>query len=639
MTDHTASADRSAPERALRIAGLASCAAICLFVLWTTGLGRFPTHIQNGVVLALAMSAVLLLTPGPLARGGRVGTADALLTLAIVAAGAWACVYYMREYHAIASMRSGLPNRTDIVCYAVGIAVVLEAGRRAEGWLFLSVVLAFVLYMLFGQHLPGIVGHRGLFLDEILENSFGPQGVFGVAFTSVVEVVYVFIVLGVVLRVTGIGEFFNFVAEKLTRGRRSGPAQCAVVASALFGSINGSAPANVASTGVLTIPMMKRAGYPAAFAGGVEASASCVGQLLPPVMGVGAFIMSEVTGIPYVQIMLVALVPALLFIGSIGVAAAFEARRLGLRPLPDVGREEWTRLRVGQGAALVASFAVLLAMLFSGFSATYSGLAAIGAALAVAAAVPELRPGPRQIGLIVVDGGRDGIKLAAACAAIGIIIAAVASTGVGIKINQTITVLGGESLILALVLAAACSVVIGMGLPTAASYLMVVFIAGPAIMRLGVPEIQAHMFVFYYAVLSAITPPVALAVFAAAAIAGAPQMAVAMKTLRLAMVGFVLPIAWIYHPELMLAELSLATLPYTLFVISAFVVAIVAASAAFAGVALTPLHPAERALLTAAAVLVVWPGAMATLAGVGLAALGFARQFRAGAGAAREATG
>ncbi|HBT40925.1 MAG TPA: hypothetical protein DEB21_02470, partial [Rhodospirillaceae bacterium] len=241
--------------------------------------------------------------------------------------------------------------------------------------------------------------------------------------------------------------------------------------------------------------------------------------IMPPIMGVGAFIMSEITGIPYSKIMLAALVPAFLFIISLMIAVALQAEKHGIESQDEETDTAMTPARRAQAVTLVAGFATLIALLFLGFSPTFCGLAATGVVLAVAQLFADTRLDLGKAVTFIVDGGRDGIAVMIACAAIGIVIASFTSTGLGIKLNQMIVAVGGDSLLVALILAATCSIILGMGLPTAASYLMVVFVAGPAIMNLGVETLQTHLFVFYYAVLSAITPPVALAVFAAAAIA------------------------------------------------------------------------------------------------------------------------
>jgi TRAP transporter 4TM/12TM fusion protein len=473
--------------------------------------------------------------------------------------------------------------------------------------------MPFDMYLLYGHMMPGILAHRPFRLERVLEISYGYRGIFGVALGSVVDIVLIFVVLGAALRITGAGDLFNDLAIMLTKGKRSGPAQCAIIASAMFGSINGSAPANVVSTGVLTIPMMKRAGFSARFAGGTEATASCVGQIMPPVMGVGAFIMSDVTGIPYVEIVIAAIIPALLYLFSLSVTVSFEAGRLNLAPF-DEDAPKWDRLRISRLGLLLLAFGTLLTLLFSGFPPTYSGMVATGVLLTAAMILPDTRISVGEWLRFVFDSGRDGLSVLLSCAAIGIVIAAITSTGFGVKLNQEITALGEDNLLAALALAALCSVVLGMGLPTAASYLMVIFVAGPAIMELGVSQLGTHMFVFYYAVLSAITPPVALAVFSAAAIAKENPIRLALSALRLATVGFILPIAWIYHPEILIGTQGTGVLEAA-WITPLLMVAIGGFCAAHVGYFLRPLATAERIILALGSAAVLAPDPMVGLTG------------------------
>ena len=602
--------------RCVLLAGLLACALIPAFVVFTQLGGRYPSEVQYGTALYLGLVAIFCLKPALRdARGERART-DLFLSLLLIAGATFAYGYFTAQYDEIASSREGLPNTLDLWCYGVGSVVVIAGAHRAEGWLLTGVVLLAVVYLLFGHFMPGILEHRAFRLERVLEISYGYRGIFGVALGSVVDIVLVFVILGVALRLTGAGEFFNDLALMLTRGRRSGPAQCAIIASALFGSINGSAPANVASTGVLTIPMMRRAGFTGRFAGGVEATASCVGQIMPPVMGVGAFIMSDVTGIPYVTIMFAALVPALLYLFSLSVAVGLEAARLKLDPLAEAP-PAWDRRMWSRAALLVAGFGTLLAMLFSGYPAPYCGLVATAVILMLGMVLPDTRLNGHDCARLVVDGGRDGLSVLLSCATIGIVIAAITSTGLGIKLNQEITALGDTNLLAALILAALCSVVLGMGLPTAASYLMVIFVAGPAIMDLGVSELGTHLFVFYYAVLSAITPPVALAVFAAAAVAKENPIPLALNALRLASVGFVLPIAWVYHPEIVIGTQGTGiadAMSYVPFLL----VGIVGLSASHVGHLFRPLTVVERIALALAAGAVLGPTLAVNAAGAAI---------------------
>lgn len=604
--------DDRLPFRLMQIAGLIASALIPAFIIYTQLSGRFPSEVQYGTALYLGLIAMFCLRPAFKSAEGHRTFLDLLFNLVLIAGATFAYAYFTDQYDDIADMREGLPNQWDLACYLVGSVVVVFGAHRAEGWLLTAVVMLAIIYLLFGHVMPGILEHRPFSMNRVLEISYGYRGIFGVALGAVVDIVLVFVILGVTLRLTGAGDFFNDLALILTKGKRSGPAQCAIIASAMFGSINGSAPANVASTGILTIPMMRRAGYSGRFAGGVEATASCVGQIMPPVMGVGAFIMSDVTGIPYITIMFAAIIPALLYLFSLSITVSLEAARLNLSPLADE-TPKWDRQMYSRAALLIIGFGSLLTMLFSGFPATFSGLVASGIILVLATILPDTRLSFQNWVVLAVDSGRDGLSVLLSCAAIGIVIAAITSTGLGIKLNQEITSLGDQNLLAALILAALCSIVLGMGLPTAASYLMVIFVAGPAIMELGVSKLSTHLFVFYYAVLSAITPPVALAIFAAAAIAKENPIPLAMNALRLASVGFVLPIAWVYHPEIIIGADGTGVLDALAFV-PLLMVAIAGLSAAHVGHMFRKLTGIERLILAVGALAILIPSTLINLA-------------------------
>ncbi len=597
--------------RWLESAGLIASALIPAFIIYTQLAGRFPSEVQYGTVLYLGLIAMFCLRPAFKDAEGRRTNFDLLFNLVLISGATFAYAYFTDQYDDIADMREGLPNQFDLACYLIGSIAVVFGAHRAEGWLLTAVVLLAIIYLMFGHVMPGILEHRPFSLNRVLEISYGYRGIFGVALGAVVDIVLVFVILGVTLRLTGAGDFFNDLALILTKGKRSGPAQCAIIASAMFGSINGSAPANVASTGILTIPMMRRAGYSGRFAGGVEATASCVGQIMPPVMGVGAFIMSDVTGIPYVTIMFAAIIPALLYLFSLSITVSLEAARLNLSPLADE-TPTWDRKMISRAALLIIGFGSLLTMLFSGFPATFSGLVSSGIILVLATILPDTRLSFQNWFVLAVDSGRDGLSVLLSCAAIGIVIAAITSTGLGIKLNQEITALGDQNLLAALVLAALCSIVLGMGLPTAASYLMVIFVAGPAIMELGVSQLSTHLFVFYYAVLSAITPPVALAIFAAAAIAKENPIPLALNALRLASVGFVLPIAWVYHPEIIIGADGTGVIDALMYV-PMLMVGIAGLSAAHVGHLFRRLAIPERVALAAGAVAILMPSTLVNL--------------------------
>ena len=602
-------------NRCMAWIGAVACAGIVLFICGTIVLGRQPAWVQLEVVLVLALVAVFAFNPG-LKKGAAARSPWEIALTALLMAGSVATgAYMLASYQAIAAFREGVPNVRDMTVYIAGTLIVLEGSRRAEGWILLVVVLAAVAYLFAGPYLPGILGHRGMDVKQAFELAYSQQGIFGVALDAVVNIVYIYVIFGAALRLTGVGDFFDWVSEALTRKYRSCSAQCAIIASALFGSINGSAPANVVANGHITINMMSRAGFTRPYAAAVEASSSVVGQIMPPVMGVGAFIMSEITGIPYANIMLAAIVPSIVFIFSLSAVTALEAERLGIRGEGAKERQPWSALRIAQCTVMVAGFGVLLAMLFSGYSVDLCGLAAAVTVVGLAVVLPWTRPSFDSLKRILVDGGREGLSVAVSCAAIGIIIGAVAGTGLGIKISQAIVAMGGEYLVLALIMAAVCSILLGMGLPTAASYLMVIAIAGPAIIKLNVSVLATHLFVFYFAVMSAITPPVALAVFAAAAIAQVPVIPIALISMRLCLVAFVLPFMWVYHPELMLQDLSPGMWPSVLGAFGALLVATVALAAMQVGHFKGRLSHIERTVLGVSAALIFWPGAVSTAVG------------------------
>jgi TRAP transporter 4TM/12TM fusion protein len=573
-----------------------------LFTLYIILLGQLTAQTQLGIFLLASGLAVFCLKPfhPGWAASGRPALewANRLLNLLIISLFVFAGVYLLVNYFEISSTREGIPTTWDLVCYTLGTLTVLEGVRRTDGWPLLSVILLLLAYLVWGHHIPGTFGHHPLSLAKIAEVSFSLNGVFGVALAVVADVVFIFILFGAIMRVTGAGALFIDLAYMLTGRYPGGPAQSAVVASALFGSISGSGPANVVSTGSFTIPLMKRVGYRPEFAAAVEATASCVGQIMPPVMGVGAFIMAEITGIDYGRIMLAAVVPSLLYSFSLLVSVRLRARR---RNLPTLRPEEiprFTREMVPRLAVLAAAIGTIILVILSGRTPAYAGLAGCLVLLAGACLVRPMRPdGPRLLAMLR-EGGRDGVGMIVSCAGIGIIIGGISATGLGIKFTQAIVGLGQERLVLALIMAAFCCLIIGMALPTAASYLMVVYVAAPAIVELGLPTLTAHMFIFYYAVLSAITPPVAVCAYAAAGIAQSSYLKTGVMAVRLGAIGFVLPFLWIYNPELLLA----GTAPLeAAWVIGACALGVVALAAANIGFLRRPLRLWERGLCLAAA--------------------------------------
>ncbi len=554
--------DRPATPGWLSISNLAMalCAGLAVFAIYTVLFGQFTAQVQRGLFLLIAGAALILLRPS--AKDGhsaRLRWIGWLRDIGLIGSLVFAVVYLLLNYFDIANYREGLPNNWDLVCYALGTAVVLEGVWRAEGMSLFMVTLAALAYMLFGNLLPHPVGHHGIPLNIILESTFGLNGVFGIALAVVANVIFIFVIYGAVLKHTGAGELFIDLAVMLTGRSKGGPAQSAIVASTLFGTINGSGPANVVSTGAFTIPLMKRIGYRPDFAGGVEATASCVGQIMPPIMGAGAFIMAEVTGIAYGNIMIAAIVPALLFVGSLMLNVRLRAARDDLPTIPEDQIPTLSRSDARRLIVLAASIAVIVTGILIGITPALAGLWGIAVLYFGAFLDRDMRPTLKSTALMLVEGGRNGVPLVVACAAIGIVIASISQTGLAIKFVQAIVGAGDASLLLAMLATAVCCLIVGMGLPTAASYLMVVFVAAPAVTQLGLDLLGAHLFIFYFAVLSAITPPVAICAYAAAGISGAPVLATAQQAVRLGMIGFVVPFMWVFNPDLLLTSLSVSS--------------------------------------------------------------------------------
>jgi len=590
-------------DRTLRYFGLFMCAVVTVFTIYTILRGQFSAQMQRGVFLLAAGMALFCLKPfsRSWAESGNLKLVwiNRIVNLIFISLLSFSVVYLFLFYFEIARSRQSLPNTWDLICYGTGTVAVLEGVRRSDGWPLLSVILLVIVYLFVGHWIPGFLGHHPIGFSEILELAFGMNGVFGIALAVVANIIYIFIIFGVILRLTGAGELFIDLSYMLTGRYPGGPAQCAVVASAFFGSINGSGPANVVATGSFTIPLMKRTGYVPEFAGAVEASASTVGQIMPPIMGVGAFIMSEITGIPYSQIMIAAIIPALLY--SLSLLANVRLRAQ-LRQLSLVDRREIPKFSIRlipRIAVMLLSIGAIVFMILTGRTPAFAGLAGVITLYTASFFIKEMRPDWRKTLAMLIEGGKDGLAVTVSCAGIGIIIGGISATGLGVKFSQAIIGMGQGNLFLALVMAAACCLMIGMGLPTAASYLMVVYIAAPAVTQLGLTMLTAHLFIFYYACMSAITPPVAVCAYAAAGISGGDAFKTGLWAVRLGIVGFVLPFLWVYNPEILLSGGGVLEI---LWVVLNCAMAVIAFAAANIGFLRRPLALWERGLLLAVAV-------------------------------------
>lgn len=431
------------------------------------------------------------------------------------------------------------------------LLAILEGTRRQMGKALPIIAIVAMIYMLFGRYLPGFLGNGGFstiaFVDTLYTTTEGP---FGIALGASATFVVLFVIFGSFLEYSGVGDYFIRVARTLTKNSVGGPAKAAVISSCLFGSISGSTIANVATTGQITIPLMKRSGYDGVFSGAVEAVASTGGQIMPPVMGAAAFVMAEYTGLPYGKIILAAMIPGILYYLAVFVMVHFEAKKLGLKPAGESG-EELTLKSLVKDCYLFIPLVVLVICLIMGYSATFAVLRALLAIFVVSLFKKETRLGFKRILNCLVSGAKGCINVALACACAGIVVGIVNYTGLGTRLSSLLSTVAGNSLLVALVLTAVAALILGMGLPTTPAYIIVATLLVRTIKGFGVSNMAAHLFAFYFANVSAITPPVALAAYTAAGLSGASPIKTGYRAFALGIASYIVPFLFVYNPVLL----------------------------------------------------------------------------------------
>ena len=528
---------------------------IALVAVYTATFGIideiYQRSITVGVSLIIAIFgsslAKLYQTENKQTKFGQWGIDFVLIFLVVLSIVWFSSVYDELE----SGLYSFLPD--DLVVGCGGLLVVLEMTRRCYGWPLAFFAFLTIIYALFGADLPWIFAHAGYDLESVLRTVwYSFDGVFGFIVIIVLSLIFIFIIFGAMLEATGAGSTLLKIAISLTGPLRGGPAHAAIAASGFFGTISGAVTANVVGTGVFTIPMIKARGFRNSFAGGVEAAASSGGQFMPPVMGAVAFVMADFTGIAYVIIIAAALMPALFYYGGLFIAVWVEAARLGITSIPKEEREVLTREDWIKSLMFFVPVIVIIGVLVTGRSPASAGLWATVAGVVMGFINPIVRKRPQIFIDALAKGGEQCARIMVAVAAIGIIVGVMNLTGLGIRFSNMVLAFAGTNLFFALVLMALASLVLGMGLPTIPAYVIIVIIMGGAIEKLGVPKMLVHLFVVYFGVLSAITPPVAIAAYAAAPIAKANPMNTAMQALKLSSVGFMIPFVLIYNPSLSL---------------------------------------------------------------------------------------
>jgi TRAP transporter 4TM/12TM fusion protein len=462
-----------------------------------------------------------------------------------------ACFVYLYWFLDELLFRVGaVPEQWDVVIGIIGTLLILELTRRCAGLALPIIALVFLAYTFVGPWMPGVLYHRGIDPGVMFSFIYSMEGVFGP--TTAVSSTYIilFITFAAFLQVSKVGDYFINFAFAIAGRARGGPAKVAVLSSALMGTINGTSAGNVAATGTFTIPLMKRVGYPPRSAGAIEAAASTGGQLMPPVMGAGVFIMAEVTGIPYIQLMIAATLPAALYFIAVYFMVDNEARRLGMKGLPQEDLPKMADML--RRVILFAPLAILIGGLVSGYSVIRAGTLGLTAALVVSWIYADTRMGPRQIVDALHQGAKGTIQLMAVCACAGLIVGVIGLTGIGQRFSSMILAIAGNSELAALFFAMVIAIILGMGMPTTAAYAVAASVVAPGLIKLGISPLVAHFFVFYYAVLSAITPPVALAAYAGAAIAGADPMKTSVTSFVYGMAAFLVPFMFFYSPALLM---------------------------------------------------------------------------------------
>ncbi|MFN4157149.1 MAG: TRAP transporter permease [Gemmobacter sp.] len=514
---------------------------------------------------------------------------------------------------------TGLAKDADMLAAMAGVILILEMTRRLAGLALVIIAGIFVAYAFVGPWLPGILQHRGYTVSRFFTYIYTDQGILGPTTAISSTYIILFVAFAAFLQASRVGEYFVNFAFAAAGDKRGGPAKVAVFGSGLMGMINGTSAGNVVATGSLTIPLMKRVGYAPQTAASVEAAASSGGQILPPIMGAGAFIMSEITGIAYADIVVAAIIPAVLYFLSVYFMVDIYAQKFGMKGLP---REELPQFaKLAKQVFLFIPIIILIGALFIGYSVIRAGTLAMAAAAVVSWLTPH-KMGPKQILYALEIATKMSLQLVAVCAAAGIIVGVIALTGIGTRFSSLLLGLADQNQLIALFFAMIVAIVLGMGMPTTAAYAVAASVIAPGLVQMDIPMLTAHFFIFYFAVMSAITPPVALAAYAGAAIAQSDPMKTSVESFKIGLAAFVVPFMFFASPA-MLMQGEWPEIAHV-FISAAFGIFLL--SSAVQGWFFGQLHIGFRALLVAAALSMISQGWLTDAIGVGVAVMIWALQ-------------
>ena len=595
------------------------------FQLYFTTIGAISTINLRAIHCIFLLLFTFLLFP-TYKNEKRVRSLPPLWDILLILLGTGSFGYLILNYDRI-SISGGRIDDFEVAIGGVALLVVFEAARRASGNLAI-LALIFFAYNWFGEYLPAYFGHNGFSLERVLTTQFwGTEGVLGTGIGVSATYIFLFVIFGAFLKHSGFSKFINDFSLTLVGQTPGGPAKVAVIASALMGMINGSAIANVATTGTITIPLMKRTGYKKEFAGAVEAVASTGGQFCPPIMGAVGFVMAEFLGLSYTYVMLAAIVPAFLYYLGLLLSVHFEAMRLGLSGLSKENIPDAMKVIKEQGH-LVIPLVLLIALMFMGYTPLYSAVISIFATVAASWLRKETRMTPQKILDAVIEGSKGAISVGVCCVIIGIIIGTVTLTSMGLNMGYLIlSVVDNDHILLTGFLVMIMSTILGMGVPGVAAYVIVQAVAVPVLIEAGTLPLTAHLFCLIYACLSNITPPVAMSAYVAAGIAGSDQNKTGIWAVRLGIIGFVIPFFFLDNPVLLIGVDKTASMAATAWAILTACVGTASMVAGLEGWLLKRCNILERLILIALAPTLLYPGLMTDFIGIGGLAAVAAMQY------------
>ena len=580
-----------------------------VFQLYTAIFGVLDAQLQRAVHLGFAMALSFLLYPTRKSWSRtKLHPLDLVLAVLSAASPAYICICYQQL-----AMRSGIVTPVDLIMGVMGLLLVIEATRRVVGIPMVVVVLVFLAYAFAGPYMPGVMAHRGLTVQQLIGHLYyTTEGIFGIPLGVSSTFIFLFILFGAYLESTGLGKFFIDLANAVAGWASGGPAKVAVLSSAFMGTVSGSSVANVAGTGSFTIPMMKKLGYRKEFAGAVEAASSTGGQLMPPVMGAAAFLMAEFVGAPYIEIVEAAVVPAMLYFAGLWLGVHLEAKRTNLKGVPrDQLPKAWLIFK--ERGHLALPLIVIVYLLVSGYTPMRAALVARVLSILASSLRKSTRMKPIEIVNGLESGARNVLGVVIACAAAGIIIGVVTKTGVGLKLASGLLALSGGMLLPTMFFTMITSLILGMGVPTTANYVITSTIAAPALIQMDVPVLAAHMFVFYFGIIADVTPPVALAAYAASGISGGKPLLTGVNASKLAIAAFIIPYIFVLSPELLMIN---ATPTGILWAVATAIIGMVGLSSAMIGYLYYYSTWYERIILFASGLLMIIPGIVTDVPGL-----------------------